>query len=209
MTICTKWTKRCRWYRKRASGVPTRTRHQCRASGRKLWQNSRWHSWFTFINFGAALSFQIQTTIIPGEKMVVIHPVRHSWLESGAESHFFHPMHKPGIFRHTLFYFTMEIRSFTYRFLRRTISDAQLFKYQHTKRNIGQLLYSTLCFFIDRSNIISLCSYGRNELSWIGSSTKLQTRQCRWRPFFREPPAFCLVDASKRYPFIYEYHISD
>ena len=50
---CTKWTKRCRWYRKRASGVPTRTRHQCRASGRKLWQNSRWHSWFTFINFGA------------------------------------------------------------------------------------------------------------------------------------------------------------
>ena len=26
---------------------------------------------------GAALSFQIQTTIIPGEKMVVIHPVRH------------------------------------------------------------------------------------------------------------------------------------
>ena len=59
----------------------------------------------------------------------------------------------------------MEIRSFTYRFLRRTIGDAQLFKYQHNKRNIGQLLYSTLCFFIDRSNIISLCSYGRNELS--------------------------------------------
>ena len=53
MTICTKWTKRCRWYRRRASGVPTRTRHQCRASGRKLWQNSRLHSWFTFINFGA------------------------------------------------------------------------------------------------------------------------------------------------------------
>ena len=26
---------------------------------------------------GAALSFQIQTTIIPGEKMVVIHPGRH------------------------------------------------------------------------------------------------------------------------------------
>ena len=101
----------------------------------------------------------------------------------------------------------MEISSFTYRFLRRTISDAQLFKYQHNKRNIGQLLYSTLCFFIDRSNIISLCSYGRNELSWIGSSTKHQTRQCRWRPFFREPPAFCLVDASKRYSFIYEYHI--
>ena len=59
---------------------------------------------------GAALSFQIQTTIIPGEKMVVIHPGRHHWLESGAESHFFHPMHKSGIFRHTLSYMiTMEI----------------------------------------------------------------------------------------------------
>ena len=59
---------------------------------------------------GAALSFQIQTTIIPGEKMVVIHPGRQPWLESGAESHFFHPMHKPGIFRHTLSYMiTMEI----------------------------------------------------------------------------------------------------
>ena len=41
---CTKWTKRCRWYRKSVSGVPTRTGHQCRASGRKLWQNSRCHS---------------------------------------------------------------------------------------------------------------------------------------------------------------------
>ena len=47
---CTKWTKRCRWYRRRTSGVPTRTGHQCRASGRKLWQNSRCHSWFTSIN---------------------------------------------------------------------------------------------------------------------------------------------------------------
>ena len=35
---------------KRASGVPTRTGHQFRASGRKLWQNSRCHSWFTSIN---------------------------------------------------------------------------------------------------------------------------------------------------------------
>ena len=96
---------------------------------------------------GAALSFQIQTTIIPGEKMVVIHPGRHHWLESGAESHFFHPMHKPGIFRHTLSYMTtMEIRSFTYRFLRRTINGAQLFKYQRYKRNVGQLLYGFLKF---------------------------------------------------------------
>ena len=29
------------------------------------------------LTLGAALSFQIQTTIIPGEKMVVIHPGRH------------------------------------------------------------------------------------------------------------------------------------
>ena len=41
---CTKWTNRCRWYRKSTSGVPTRTGHQFRASGRKLWQNSRCHS---------------------------------------------------------------------------------------------------------------------------------------------------------------------
>ena len=90
---------------------------------------------------GAALSFQTQTTIIPGEKMVVIHPGRHHWLESGAESHFFHPMHKSGIFRHTLSYMTtMEIRSFTYRFLRRNIDGSQLFTYQRHKRNAGQLL---------------------------------------------------------------------
>ena len=89
--------------------------------------------------------------------------------ESGEESHLFHPMHKSGIFRHTLFYFTVEIRFFTYRFLRRIISDAQLLKYQYNKRNVGPLLYSTLCFFIDRSNIISLCSYGSNGivLNWI------------------------------------------
>ena len=98
---------------------------------------------------GAALSFQIQTTIIPGEKMVVIHPGRHHWLESGAESHFFHPIHKSGIFRHTLSYMTtMEIRSFTYRFLRRNINGAQLFKYQRYKRNVSQLLYRTLVFYV-------------------------------------------------------------
>ena len=77
--------------------------------------------------------------------MVVIHPGRHHWLESGAESHFFHPMHKSGIFRHTLSNMTtMEIRSFTYRFLRRNINGAQLFKYQRYKRNVSQLLYRTL-----------------------------------------------------------------
>ena len=72
--------------------------------------------------------------------MVVIHPERHPRLESGAESHFFHPMHKPGIFRYTLSYSTMEIRSFTYRFLRRNIDGSQLFTYQCHKRNVGQLL---------------------------------------------------------------------
>ena len=40
----------------------------------------------------------------------------------------------------------MEIRSFTYRFLRRTINGAQLFKYQRYKRNVGQLLYGFLKF---------------------------------------------------------------
>ena len=72
--------------------------------------------------------------------MVVIHPERHHCLESGAESHLFHPMHKPGIFRYTLSYSTMEIRSFTYRFLRRNIDGSQLFTYQCHKRNVGQLL---------------------------------------------------------------------
>ena len=38
----------------------------------------------------------------------------------------------------------MEIWSFTYRFLRRTIDGVQLFKYQRYKRNVGQLLYSFL-----------------------------------------------------------------
>ena len=38
----------------------------------------------------------------------------------------------------------MEIRSFTYRFLRRNINGAQLFKYQRYKRNVSQLLYRTL-----------------------------------------------------------------
>ena len=119
---------------KRASGVPTRTRRLVLVRGRKQWA--------TFIHqpWRVALSAQIQTTIIPGEKMVVIHPGRHPWLESGAESHLFHPMHKPGIFRYTLSYSTMEIRSFTYRFLRRNIDGSQLFTYQCHKRNVGQLL---------------------------------------------------------------------
>ena len=84
----------------------------------------------------------------PGEKMVVIHPERHPWLESGAESHLFLPMNKPGIFRHHLSYYmtTMEIRSFTYRLLSRNINESQLPKYQRYKRNVGQHLYTTLIF---------------------------------------------------------------
>ena len=91
---------------------------------------------------------QIQITIILGEKGVVRPPERHPRLDSGEKSHFFHPMHKPGIFRHTLSYYmtTMEIRSFTYRFLCRNINNSQLFKYQCYKRNVGQLLYSTFVF---------------------------------------------------------------
>ena len=92
---------------------------------------------------GVTLSVQIQITIILGEKGVVRPPERHPRLDSGEKSHFFHPMHKPGIFRHTLSYYmtTMEIRSFTYRFLCRNINNSQLFKYQCYKRNVGQLLY--------------------------------------------------------------------
>lgn len=92
---------------------------------------------------GVTLSVQIQITIILGEKGVVRPPERHPRLDSGEKSHFLHPMHKPGIFRHTLSYYmtTMEIRSFTYRFLCRNINNSQLFKYQCYKRNVGQLLY--------------------------------------------------------------------
>ena len=64
-------------------------------------------------------------------------------MESGAESHFFHPIHKSGIFRHTLSYITtMEIGSFTYRFLCRNTNESQLLKYQYYKENISQLLYN-------------------------------------------------------------------
>ena len=114
-----------------------------------FWLGGR-KQWATFIlqPWRVALSAQIQTTIIPGEKMVVIHPERHPWLESGAESHLFHPMNKPGIFRHHLSYYmtTMEIRSFTYRLLSRNINESQLPKYQRYKRNVGQHLYTTLIF---------------------------------------------------------------
>ena len=59
---------------------------------------------------GVTLSVQIQITIILGEKGVVRPPERHPRLDSGEKSHFFHPMHKSGIFRHTLSYMTtMEI----------------------------------------------------------------------------------------------------
>ena len=119
---CTKWTKRCRWYRKRISSVPTMTRRLVLVRGRKPWPNSG----------------------------------RHSWLESGVESHFFHPMHMSGIFRHTLSYYmtTMKIRSFTYRFLRRNINGLQLFKYQCYKRKVSRLLYSTQ---IITSQILLIC----------------------------------------------------
>ena len=160
LLLCTEYTGAHHWYRRRASGVPNGQKDAV-GTGKALlvYQQGQDISVGPVegncgrtvgvipdshpSTLGAALSFQIQTTIIPGEKMVVIHPGRHHWLESGAESHFFHPIHKPGIFRHTLSYMTtMEIGSFTYRFLRRTINGAQLFKYQRYKRNVGQLLYN-------------------------------------------------------------------
>ena len=175
LLLCTEYTGAHHWYRRRVSGVPNGLKDAVGTGnallvyqrgqdisvgpvegncGRTVGDIPDSHP----STLGAALSFQIQTTIIPGEKMVVIHPGRHHWLESGAESHFFHPMHKSGIFRHTLSYMTtMEIRSFTYRFLRRTISDAQLSKYQHNKRNIGNS-YIVPFVFSSTGAISSVCA---------------------------------------------------
>ena len=90
---CTEYTG-AHWYRKRASGVPNGQKDAV-GTGKALLVYQRGQD----ISFepvegkcgrtvgvipdshpstlGAALSFQIQTTIISGEKMVVIHPGRH------------------------------------------------------------------------------------------------------------------------------------
>ena len=94
LLLCTEYTGAHHWYRKRASGVPNGQKDAV-GTGNALLVYQRGQD----ISFGpvegkcgrtvgvipdshpstlgAALSFQIQTTIIPGEKMVVIHPGRH------------------------------------------------------------------------------------------------------------------------------------
>ena len=94
LLLCTEYTGAHHWYRKRASGVPNGQKdavgtgnallvHQQGQDisvgpvegncGRTVGVIPDSHP----STLGAALSFQIQTTIIPGEKMVVIHPGRH------------------------------------------------------------------------------------------------------------------------------------
>ena len=82
------------WYRKRASGVPNGLKDAV-GTGNALLVYQRGQDISVGpvegncgrtvgvipdshpSTLGAALSFQIQTTIIPGEKIVVIHPGRH------------------------------------------------------------------------------------------------------------------------------------
>ena len=91
--VCTEYTG-AHWYRKRASGVPNGQKDAV-GTGKALlvYQQGQDISVGPVegncgrtvgvipdshpSTLGAALSFQIQTTIIPGEKMVVIHPGRH------------------------------------------------------------------------------------------------------------------------------------
>ena len=91
--VCTEYTG-AHWYRKRASGVPNGQKDAV-GTGKALlvYQQGQDISFGPVegncgrtvgvildshpSTLGAALSFQIQTTIIPGEKMVVIHPGRH------------------------------------------------------------------------------------------------------------------------------------
>ena len=82
------------WYRKRASGVPNGQKDAVGTGNALLVYQQGQDISFGPVEgncgrtvgvipdshpstLGAALSFQIQTTIIPGEKMVVIHPGRH------------------------------------------------------------------------------------------------------------------------------------
>ena len=94
LLLCTEYTGAHHWYRKRASGVPNGQKDAVGTGnallvyqqgqdisvgpvegncGRTVGVIPDSHP----STLGAALSFQIQTTIIPGEKMVVIHPGRH------------------------------------------------------------------------------------------------------------------------------------
>ena len=94
LLLCTEYTGAHHWYRRRASGVPNGQKDAVGTGnallvyqqgqdisvgpvegncGRTVGVIPDSHP----STLGAALSFQIQTTIIPGEKMVVIHPGRH------------------------------------------------------------------------------------------------------------------------------------
>ena len=95
LLLCTEYTGAHHWYRKRASGVPNGQKDAV-GTGNALLVYQRGQDISVGpvegncgrtvgvipdshpSTLGAALSFQIQTTIIPGEKMVVIHPGRHS-----------------------------------------------------------------------------------------------------------------------------------
>ena len=94
LLLCTEYTGAHHWYRRRASGVPNGQKDAV-GTGKALlvYQQGQDISVGPVegncgrtvgvipdshpSTLGAALSFQIQTTIIPGEKMVVIHPGRH------------------------------------------------------------------------------------------------------------------------------------
>ena len=95
LLLCTEYTGAHHWYRKRASGVPNGQKDavgtgnallvyqqgQDISVGPKEGKCGRTVGVIPDSHpstLGAALSFQIQTTIISGEKMVVIHPGRHS-----------------------------------------------------------------------------------------------------------------------------------
>ena len=94
LLLCTEYTGAHHWYRRRASGVPNGQKDAVGTGnallvyqqgqdisvgpvegncGRTVGVIPDSHP----STLGAALSFQIQTTIIPGEKIVVIHPGRH------------------------------------------------------------------------------------------------------------------------------------
>ena len=94
LLLCTEYTGAHHWYRRRASGVPNGQKDAV-GTGNALLVYQRGQDISVGpvegncgrtvgvipdshpSTLGAALSFQIQTTIIPGEKMVVIHPERH------------------------------------------------------------------------------------------------------------------------------------
>ena len=94
LLLCIEYTGAHHWYRRRVSGVPNGLKDAV-GTGNALLVYQRGQDISVGpvegncgrtvgvipdshpSTLGAALSFQTQTTIIPGEKMVVIHPGRH------------------------------------------------------------------------------------------------------------------------------------